>query len=234
MFVPMQSAHCAQSAYILILQSRTPTTLCCCSPVPALLLFRFVSLGRSVFTFIRKFLQYQLTVNFVAIIVSVVGASVGGRMPLNVLQLLWVNLIMDTLVAFALAIEAPSPKLLQSKPAGHTEPLINEKMLKHIVMQSCYQIFWLLLILYGAPTLLSARYGYTPQCDLYARECESSSLSHGMSRIDSERFCGYITMCGQPCGSTGSTNGLCPTGGDIRAAVCPDEAGECAALGSFR
>eukprot|EP00878_Enallax_costatus_P010039 GHUV01010478.1.p1 GENE.GHUV01010478.1~~GHUV01010478.1.p1 ORF type:complete len:1008 (+),score=247.34 GHUV01010478.1:318-3341(+) len=194
----------------------------------------FVSLGRSVFTFIRKFLQYQLTVNFVAIIVSVVGASVGGRMPLNVLQLLWVNLIMDTLVAFALAIEAPSPKLLQSKPAGHTEPLINEKMLKHIVMQSCYQIFWLLLILYGAPTLLSARYGYTPQCDLYARECESSSLSHGMSRIDSERFCGYITMCGQPCGSTGSTNGLCPTGGDIRAAVCPDEAGECAALGSFR
>jgi magnesium-transporting ATPase (P-type) len=73
---------------------------------------RSVLWGRSVFTSIRKFLQFQLTVNFVALVVSFVGALVGGRMPLNVLQLLWVNLIMDTLGALALATETPSRKLL--------------------------------------------------------------------------------------------------------------------------
>jgi magnesium-transporting ATPase (P-type) len=71
--------------------------------------------GRSVFASIRKFLQFQLTVNFVALVVSFVGALVGGRMPLNVLQLLWVNLIMDTLGALALATENPSRKLLDAK-----------------------------------------------------------------------------------------------------------------------
>lgn len=58
-----------------------------CLPVFAFLLhFRSVLWGRSVFTSIRKFLQFQLTVNFVALVVSFVGALVGGRMPLNVLQ----------------------------------------------------------------------------------------------------------------------------------------------------
>lgn len=84
----------------------------------AAVLCRSVLWGRSVFTSIRKFLQFQLTVNFVALVVSFVGALVGGRMPLNVLQLLWVNLIMDTLGALALATETPSPKLLVRNPAG--------------------------------------------------------------------------------------------------------------------
>lgn len=82
----------------------------------AAVLCRSVLWGRSVFTSIRKFLQFQLTVNFVALVVSFVGALVGGRMPLNVLQLLWVNLIMDTLGALALATETPSPKLLVRYP----------------------------------------------------------------------------------------------------------------------
>jgi magnesium-transporting ATPase (P-type) len=71
--------------------------------------------GRSVFNSIRKFLQFQLTVNFVALVVAFVGAVVGGRIPLNVLQLLWVNLIMDTMGALALATEDPNPALLKEK-----------------------------------------------------------------------------------------------------------------------
>ena len=51
--------------------------------------------GRSVFNNIRKFLQFQLTVNFVALVTAFVGAIVGGHEPLNVLQLLWVNIILD-------------------------------------------------------------------------------------------------------------------------------------------
>lgn len=60
----------------------TADSLCCAVSLSC----RSVLWGRSVFTSIRKFLQFQLTVNFVALVVSVVGALVGGRMPLNVLQ----------------------------------------------------------------------------------------------------------------------------------------------------
>jgi Ca2+-transporting ATPase len=74
--------------------------------------------GRSVFNSIRKFLQFQLTVNFVALVVAFVGAIIGGRIPLNVLQLLWVNLIMDTMGALALATEDPNPDLLNDKVGG--------------------------------------------------------------------------------------------------------------------
>lgn len=76
---------------------------------------RAVLWGRSVFNSIRKFLQFQLTVNLVALVVAFVGAIVGGRIPLNVLQLLWVNLIMDTMGALALATEDPNPSLLNDK-----------------------------------------------------------------------------------------------------------------------
>lgn len=55
--------------------------------------------GRSVFENIRKFLQFQMTVNFVALILAFVAAVSNGEQPLNVLQLLWVNLIMDALAA---------------------------------------------------------------------------------------------------------------------------------------
>ncbi len=77
--------------------------------------FRSVLWGRSVYNSIRKFLQFQLTVNFVALVVAFVGAVAGGRIPLNVLQLLWVNLIMDTMGALALATETPNPALLNDK-----------------------------------------------------------------------------------------------------------------------
>ena len=96
--------------------------------------------GRSVFENIRKFLQFQLTVNFVALVMAFVGAIIGGHQPLTVMQLLWVNLIMDSLGALALATEPPHPKLLQQKPAGRTAPLINRCMAKHILVQGVYQV----------------------------------------------------------------------------------------------
>ncbi|KAG2490086.1 hypothetical protein HYH03_011392 [Edaphochlamys debaryana] len=107
--------------------------------------------GRSVFANIRKFLQFQLTVNFVALITAFIGAVIGGHEPLNVLQLLWVNLIMDTMGALALATEDPRPELLLQRPNGRTEYLINRKMGKHIVVQGCYQMLWMFLCLYLLP-----------------------------------------------------------------------------------
>ena len=83
-----------------------------------------------------------------------VAAVTSGETPLNVMQLLWVNLIMDSLAALALATEEPTTKLLLEKPHGRSEPLISRKMWKHIVTQGLYQMFWLFLIVYGAPALI--------------------------------------------------------------------------------
>ena len=90
--------------------------------------------GRSVFNNIRKFLQFQLTINIVALIVAFIGAFV-SKEPLNVLQLLWVNLIMDTLAALALATEDPHISLLNHKPHGRDAPLISSTMWKHMFVQ---------------------------------------------------------------------------------------------------
>jgi len=104
--------------------------------------------GRCVFTNIRKFLQFQLTINLVALIVAFVAAVTSGETPLNVLQLLWVNLIMDSFAALALATEAPTPDLLNRRPHGRNEPLINGTMGKHILVQGAYQCMFLFLIFY--------------------------------------------------------------------------------------
>lgn len=67
-----------------------------------------VKYGRNIFDCIRKFLQFQLTVNIVAIFMAFLGAVVIKESPLTPIQMLWVNLIMDTLAALALATEPPS------------------------------------------------------------------------------------------------------------------------------
>lgn len=112
--------------------------------------------GRAVFNNIRKFLQFQLTINLVALIIAFIAAVTTGETPLNVLQLLWVNLIMDSLAALALATEDPTPDLLERRPLGRNEPLINGTMGKHILAQGVYQCFWLFLIFYGVPAQLPA------------------------------------------------------------------------------
>lgn len=112
--------------------------------------------GRTVFANIRKFLQFQLTINLVALIIAFIAAVTTGETPLNVLQLLWVNLIMDSLAALALATEAPTLDLLHQRPNGRNEPLINRKMGKHIFVQAMYQCVWLFLIFYGLPAHVPA------------------------------------------------------------------------------
>ena len=82
--------------------------------------------GRNVFNSIRKFLQFQLTVNFVALCEAFIAAVTQRGTPLNVMQLLWVNLVMDSFAALALATELPHQRLLDQPPYGRSEPLINK------------------------------------------------------------------------------------------------------------
>lgn len=114
--------------------------------------------GRNVYDSIAKFLQFQLTVNIVAVVVAFVGACAIHDSPLRAVQMLWVNLIMDTLASLALATELPTEDLLQRKPYGRKKPLISRTMFRNIAAQSLYQlIIVLLLVFYGTPKNITCR-----------------------------------------------------------------------------
>lgn len=105
--------------------------------------------GRSVFDNVRKFLQFQLTVNLAALIIVLIGAATKQGTPLKAVQLLWVNLIMDTFAALALATEKPTEQLLHRLPINIRQArFISNKMLKHIAGQAIWQVAILLAILY--------------------------------------------------------------------------------------
>ena len=107
--------------------------------------------GRSIYENIRKFLQFQLTVNFCACILVFICSCVGNETPLNSIQMLWVNLIMDSLGSLALATEPPYDELLNRKPTNRKESIINGRMWKHIILQSICEIAILLTIYLAAP-----------------------------------------------------------------------------------
>ncbi|CAK4641525.1 unnamed protein product [Aphanomyces euteiches] len=112
-----------------------------------------VKWGRNVYDSIAKFLQFQLTVNFVAITVAVVGAIVMEESPLTAIQLLWVNLIMDTFASLALATEPPTDMLLKRKPYPRTKALLSKKMVKHIVGQGVFQLVIVLVLVFAGDWL---------------------------------------------------------------------------------
>ncbi|CDY10319.1 BnaC05g29600D [Brassica napus] len=101
--------------------------------------------GRCVYNNIQKFIQFQLTVNVAALVINFVAAVSAGEVPLTAVQLLWVNLIMDTLGALALATEKPSNDLMKNKPVGRTGPLITNVMWRNLLAQAVYQIAVLLV-----------------------------------------------------------------------------------------
>ncbi|XP_076362615.1 plasma membrane calcium-transporting ATPase 2-like isoform X3 [Tachypleus tridentatus] len=105
--------------------------------------------GRNVYDSIAKFLQFQLTVNVVAVIVAFVGACVIEDSPLKAVQMLWVNLIMDTLASLALSTELPTPDLLLRKPYGRTKPLISRTMMKNILGHAVYQLIVIFTLLFA-------------------------------------------------------------------------------------
>uniref|UniRef100_A0A914V4V5 Calcium-transporting ATPase n=1 Tax=Plectus sambesii TaxID=2011161 RepID=A0A914V4V5_9BILA len=104
--------------------------------------------GRNVYDSIAKFLQFQLTVNVVAVVVAFVGACAIQDTPLKAVQMLWVNLIMDTLASLALATEMPTEDLLKRRPYGRTSPLISRTMSKNILGHSLYQLVILFALIF--------------------------------------------------------------------------------------
>ena len=121
-------------------------------------LVKAVVWGRCVYDSIRKFLQFQLTVNLSAVLITVVTAFVTTvRYPytmvsvLSPIQLLWINLIMDTMAALALATDPPTPELLQRKPSSRREPIVSQDMAKMVIAQAIYQTAICLVLYFCGP-----------------------------------------------------------------------------------
>nr|XP_043619549.1 calcium-transporting ATPase 8, plasma membrane-type-like [Erigeron canadensis]XP_043619550.1 calcium-transporting ATPase 8, plasma membrane-type-like [Erigeron canadensis] len=119
---------------------------------------KVVRWGRSVYANIQKFIQFQLTVNVAALVINVVAAVSSGDVPLNAVQLLWVNLIMDTLGALALATEPPTDHLMDRHPVGRREPLITNIMWRNLLIQAFYQVSVLLVLNFGGRQILHSQH----------------------------------------------------------------------------
>ncbi|KAI3929246.1 hypothetical protein MKX01_006482, partial [Papaver californicum] len=139
---------------------------------------KVVRWGRSVYANVQKFILFQLTVNIGAIIINFVAATSSGNVPLNTVQvavvvsfhlgrcfplerptfifsqLLWVNLIMDTFGALALATEPPTDHLMDRTPIGRKEPLITNIMWRNFVLQVIYQVTVLLILNFKGLSIL--------------------------------------------------------------------------------
>uniref|UniRef100_J3LQU0 Calcium-transporting ATPase n=1 Tax=Oryza brachyantha TaxID=4533 RepID=J3LQU0_ORYBR len=163
--------------------------------------------GRSVYVNIQKFVQFQLTVNVVALLVNFSSACFTGDAPLSAVQLLWVNMIMDTLGALALATEPPNDNLMKKAPVGRTGKFITNVMWRNIVGQSLYQfaVMWYLqtqgkhlfgLEGYNADIVLNTIIFNTfVFCQVFneisSREMEDMNVLRGMA--DNSIFLGVLT-----------------------------------------
>lgn len=94
--------------------------------------------GRTTFKSIRKFIIFQLTVNMCAIFLSIIGPFIGVETPVTVIQMLWINMIMDTLAGIAFSYEPPLKEYMEEPPKKKTENILNRYMLDEIVFTGAY------------------------------------------------------------------------------------------------
>ena len=97
--------------------------------------------GRTIFKSIRKFIIFQLTVNFCAVALSIIGPFIGVANPVTVIQMLWVNMVMDTLAGIAFSYEPPLLEYMEEPPKKREEPILNSYMIHEILFIGCYSFF---------------------------------------------------------------------------------------------
>ena len=116
---------------------------------------RAVLYGRTVFKSIRKFITLQLTMNFCAMGVTMIGPFLGFDAPVTVVQMLWINMIMDTLGGLAFAGEPPLPDYMREPPKKRDEPILNRYMVDQIVVLGTFTVSLCLFFL-KSPTITAA------------------------------------------------------------------------------
>ena len=103
--------------------------------------------GRTIFKSIRKFVMLQLTINFCALSLSVIGPFININTPITVMQMLWINMVMDTLAGLAYAFEPPLDRYLKEKPKLKNEPILNKYMFIQIFTMGIFSSILCLLFL---------------------------------------------------------------------------------------
>lgn len=122
-------------------------------------LSRAVLYGRCVTSSIQKFIVFQLTMNFCALSVSLLGPLFGIETPITILQMLWVNLIMDTFASLAFSGEAPRKSLMEEKPKARTAPILARKELGTVLFGTLFCV--LVCSCFLNSTTLRTLYSYT-------------------------------------------------------------------------
>ena len=112
--------------------------------------------GRTVFKSIRKFIIFQLTINLCAVGISIIGPFIGVDTPVTVIQMLWINMVMDTLAGLAFSYEPPILEYMSEYPKKKTEPILNKYMLNEILITGVYSS--LLCIVFLKSNIISAFY----------------------------------------------------------------------------
>ena len=114
--------------------------------------------GRTIFKSIRKFIVFQLTMNLCAVGISIIGPFIGVDTPVTVMQMLWINIIMDTLAGLAYAGEPPLARYMEEKPISRSEHVLNGKMAGQIITMGAYSL--LLCVLFLASGYFRQRFGF--------------------------------------------------------------------------
>ena len=94
--------------------------------------------GRTIFKSIRKFIIYQLTVNMCALVLSIIGPFIGIDTPITIIQMLWLNMIMDTFAGLAFSFEPPLKEYMNEPPKDKKEPIMNKYMFGEIIFTGLY------------------------------------------------------------------------------------------------
>ncbi|MBE6147999.1 MAG: calcium-translocating P-type ATPase, PMCA-type [Firmicutes bacterium] len=115
--------------------------------------------GRTIFKSIRKFIIYQLTVNTCALFLSIVGTLIGISTPITIIQMLWLNMIMDTFAGLAFSYEAPLKEYMEEVPKAKDEKIMNKYMLNQIVVNGLYSA--ILCILFFKVPIISNMFRYS-------------------------------------------------------------------------
>lgn len=114
--------------------------------------------GRNLMDNVRKFVQFQMTVNVTCMVYVISTTVFLGHSPFNIVQLLWINLIMDVLAAIAFATENPHPTEIAKERISSKERLITKPMMRQIMFQFIYQLIVMLVLTYLGPMMFGIEY----------------------------------------------------------------------------
>lgn len=114
---------------------------------------RAIMWGRNIYHNVSRFLQFQVTVNISALATVFIGACYFTESPLSAVQLLWINLIMDTFAAFALATEPPLPSVIKGPPFAPGSPILSGPVWRQILGISAWNVLVMIILIFFGPLM---------------------------------------------------------------------------------